>query len=106
MIGRDDIKNILERMLGIEGIAGAMAVTSDGHILGSEAELRIKDYDLTEISQVLTEMLESIRDFGINPHEIFYHFNRSRLTIKSINDGYLFVLCDPTVSCADVKYCG
>ena len=92
------VEELLERLLGIEGINGAIAFARNGEVLGTRTTKRIVHDTVSEACSAMVGMMESLGDLAIVPEELIYYFDQNRITIKVMGNGFLLILYDVTAN--------
>ena len=98
------IDDVLERLIGIDGINGTILFSSSAEILGTKMPMDVSSVAIAESCKVLTEMMESVSDFGIILNELLYIYDRYRLTVKTVNNYFLLILVEskPSLSMTNI----
>ena len=93
-----EIDLILEDVLDVEGVTGAIVTDAGGKILAARMP-SIYDYDtLGKMSKRLIKTLTNIRIQGIRFEEMVYYFSDVRLIVRNLRRGFLVIMSLPIIS--------
>lgn len=100
MVDNDEILKILDRILSVPGVIGAVFTDPDGNIL---AMTMPEAYDQDTANQVCNEianLILNVTELGIKSSEFNYCFSNSNVAVRSSKIGCLFLLTMPNVNTA------
>jgi len=98
MTVRESIESVLDNMMTIDGITGAMVSDVTGNVQGSRMPAVYDDELLSEVSAMLVSSGISLQEMGLKDEETVYHYDNIRLLVKDLECGFLIIMSLPTMS--------
>ena len=93
-----EIDIILEDILEVEGVTGAMATDGGGKVLAARM-LSVYDYGtLNQMSNKLAKTLANVQSYGIRFEEVIYNFSETRLIVRNLRRGFLIIMSLQSIS--------
>ena len=89
---------ILENMLTIDGVTGAMVADTAGNVLSAKMPAIYDSELLGQIANKTVNVALAFREIGVDSEEMHYKYESMRVMVKDLAKGFLLIMSLPSVS--------
>lgn len=89
---------ILDNMLTIDGVTGAMIADTTGNVLSAKMPAVYDSELLGQIASKTVNVALAFREIGIDSEEMHYKYESMRVMVKDLAKGFLLIMSLPSVS--------